>query len=254
MKQKAHFTLIELLVVIAIIAILAGMLLPALNQAKQRAAAIQCVNNLKQCAMQGFTMYALDYNEHFYIHNGNNPWTTILRENPNNTGWRVDGSGNLYNLGYIKNLKVMACPMLDPKYASMGWSHAYGGPRRFRDYVIEGKVIPVQGLGGPEPWFAFLKQLKKPSYNVLLVDSINKAGQQSAVPDLTANTCGNAANTYGGVHIRHSNATNVAFFDGHVALTRPLDFRKIGKMIGHSNSGTFKLWKNTSVPMLVPVR
>ena len=102
--MKKHFTLIELLVVIAIIAILAGMLLPALNSARERARGATCVSNLKQIGVAAI-MYS-DDNERWLPYPINKNENAFLPH----CNWLV----TLWHTGYIPAKNK------DPKFKEEG--------------------------------------------------------------------------------------------------------------------------------------
>jgi prepilin-type N-terminal cleavage/methylation domain-containing protein/prepilin-type processing-associated H-X9-DG protein len=126
MKRNAGFTLIELLVVIAVIALLMGILMPALSKARAQARMIQCQSNLRQYAVAA-KMYSGDWDYDFPY-----SFTWLYNKGGVNHNWH-DASNNLDQhpelagcmWPYLKGLGIHLCPDFDVIARSHGCSGTY---------------------------------------------------------------------------------------------------------------------------------
>ena len=211
-QKSSIFTLIELLIVFAIIAILAALLLPALNTARETAKMSSCSSNLKQVMLA-----ALQYSDDFKgimmrysLAAGGKTWSEFL-------------VGNTGGTAYVPK-KLMVCPANKSKDEDYNPWFTYGTyDRRYRgstDISRYEENLPETGdychdIDWNNSGYNF-KKMKAPSRIPLILDSECTALRSSGAgrnywgirPDVTSDNAGAA--------ICHNKRANAAFGDGHV--------------------------------------
>ena len=212
--MRHRFTLIELLIVISIIAILAGMLLPALNKAKEKARNITCVNNLKQIGLL-IENYAPDYKDYLpkYYNGGTDKehWYDKLA-NHGNIKKNAKSSSKFYP-GNYESYPFMRCPSAKLVF----WAINSGFVPDKRSYGMNFQAFESSSNR--------IGKEKRPSQLVFCVDEWGSFSGFNIcyIPSNTRKIRGTSNTTDWLVSDNHFGGPNILWLDGHVSWMKHRD-------------------------------
>ncbi len=220
-KKKSgekRFTLIELLVVVGIIAILAGLLLPSLNKARNLAQGIACQNNIRQVSLCNFN-YANDFSgwaaaHHYgnFINSTARTWVYFLRER---NGY-IPFVGN--GIGTPAKNSILFCPAGKPVATDYPSTHI--GITRFMSALAAGE--PYYNVYKDSPSRGAGKRTWCMDSNKILVKlhTIDRPSRIAEFSDAKSDAYWIAGYASGIDAFRHSEKANFVFWDGHAESIR----------------------------------